>query len=279
MPAYDTPEPISVTIELPVGDIRIVTSDRADTVVTVVPTDPERDSDVKAAARVRTDLSGGRLLIKAPRQYLSFGDSGSTDVVLEMPAGSQLQGVVGSAALRCDGRLGECRLKSAMGDIELEETGGLFLEAGSSDVTIGRATGRVEVVLGSGTARLARIDGPSVVKNTNGDVWIGVARQDALLTAANGSIALDQAQASVEAKAANGSIRIGEVQRGTVGVQTGVGELEVGVREGTAARLDLRTRRGGVRNSLTAADGPGPAEETAVVRARTTMGDIIIRRA
>ncbi|WP_369202012.1 DUF4097 domain-containing protein [Streptomyces sp. PU-14G] len=279
MPVYDTPEPISVTIELPVGDIRIVAGDRVDTVVTVVPSDSGRDSDVKAAERVRVDHSGGRLLIKAPKQYLPFGDGGSSDVRVELPAGSQLRGTVGFAALRCEGRLGECRFKSGMGDVELEETDGLHLEAGSSDLTVHRVNGRAEVILGSGTARLAEILGPGVVKNSNGDLWIGEARDDVWLTAANGWVSLDRAHGSVQAKAANGSIRLGEVRRGSIGIETGVGELEVGIREGTAARLDLRTRRGTVRNSLTSADGPMSAEETAEVRARTTIGDIVIRRA
>jgi DUF4097 and DUF4098 domain-containing protein YvlB len=199
-------------------------------------------------------------------------------VHIEMPAGSQLRGTVGSAALRCDGRIGECRFKSQMGDIELKETDGLYLEAGGSDITVGRVNGRAEVIVGSGTVRMAEIDGLSVIKNTNGDVWVGVAGDDTLLTAANGSVSLDRALGSVEGKAATGSIRLGEVQRGSVGVETGVGELEVGIREGTAARLDLRTRRGSVRNSLSSADGPVASEETAEVRARTNMGDIVIRR-
>ncbi|MEU5836172.1 DUF4097 family beta strand repeat-containing protein [Streptomyces diacarni] len=279
MPAYDTPEPISVTIELPVGDIRIVASDRADTVVTVVPTDAGRDSDVKAAERVRVEHSGGRLLIKAPRQYLPFGDGGSSDVRVELPAGSQLRGTVGSAALRCEGLLGACRFKSGVGDVKLEETGGLSLEAGSGDISVSRVNGRAEIVLGSGSAWLAEIAGPGVVKNSNGDLWVGVARDEVWLTAANGWVSVDRAHGSVQAKAANGSIRLAEVRRGSIGVETGVGDLEVGIREGTAARLDLRTRRGTVRNSLTSVDGPTSAEESAEVRARTTLGDIVIRRA
>ena len=39
MPTFDTPEPITVVIDLSVGDVRITASDRADTVVEVRPTD------------------------------------------------------------------------------------------------------------------------------------------------------------------------------------------------------------------------------------------------
>lgn len=278
MPAFVTPEPISVTIEIPVGDVRIIASDRTDTTVTVAPTDADRDSDVKAAERVRVDYSAGRLLVKAAKQYLRFGESGSADVHIELPAGSQLRGNVTSAALRCEGRLGACWFKTGMGDIELAETDELHVEAGISDVVVERVNGPAEVILGSGTARLVEVVNTTVVKNTNGDIWVGLAHGDASLTAGNGPISVDQAEASVVARAANGSIRVGGIVRGSTSVETGVGELELGIRAGTAARLDVRTRRGSVRNGLTSADGPQASEETAQVRARTSLGDILIRR-
>ena len=43
MHRFDTPDPISVTVELAVGDIRIEASDRADTVVEVRPRDPREE--------------------------------------------------------------------------------------------------------------------------------------------------------------------------------------------------------------------------------------------
>jgi hypothetical protein len=59
---------------------------------------------------------------------------------------------------------------------------------------------------------------------------------------------------------------------------TAYGELEVGIREGTAALLDVRSQFGSVRNSLTASDGPQPSDQRVEVRARTSFGDIVIRR-
>jgi hypothetical protein len=57
-----------------------------------------------------------------------------------------------------------------------------------------------------------------------------------------------------------------------------MGELEVGIREGTAALLDVRSQYGNVRNFLTASDGPKASDQTVEVRARTSYGDIVIRR-
>jgi hypothetical protein len=62
-------------------------------------------------------------------------------------------------------------------------------------------------------------------------------------------------------------------------VETKVGDLEVGIREGTAAWLDVSAGVGQVHNALDTADAPEPSAETVEVRARTSFGDIVIRRA
>jgi hypothetical protein len=69
MPTFETPEPISVTLALGVGDIRISASDRADTVVDVLPSDPAKKGDVLAAEQTRVDFANGRLVVKAPKGW------------------------------------------------------------------------------------------------------------------------------------------------------------------------------------------------------------------
>jgi DUF4097 and DUF4098 domain-containing protein YvlB len=144
-------------------------------------------------------------------------------------------------------------------------------------VTVDRVRGRAEVT-GSGQVRIGEIDGPAVIKNLNGVTWVGEVKGDLRCNAANGDIMVDRALGAVTAKTANGAVRIGEVVRGSVELGTAYGELEVGIREGTAALLDVRSQFGSVRNSLTASDGPQPSDQRVEVRARTSFGDIVIRR-
>jgi DUF4097 and DUF4098 domain-containing protein YvlB len=125
---------------------------------------------------------------------------------------------------------------------------------------------------------IREIDGSAVIKNLNGVTWIGEVRGDLRCNAANGDVTVDRALGAVTAKTANGSVRIGEVVSGTVELTTAYGELEVGVQEGTAALLDVRSQFGSVRNSLTASNGPAPSDQTVELRARTSFGDIVIRR-
>ena len=79
-------------------------------------------------------------------------------------------------------------------------------------------------------------------------------------------------------KSAHGDVRLGEVVRGSVVLETKVGDLEVGIREGTAAWLDISSRVGKLHNALDSADKPGSSAETVEVRARTSVGDIVVRR-
>jgi len=98
------------------------------------------------------------------------------------------------------------------------------------------------------------------------------------VNAANGRISVDRARETVAAKSANGDVRLGEVAHGAVLAQTGFGKVEIGIRDGVAAWLDLNTRFGNVHNDLDAAERPGSGEDAVEVRARTSFGDITINR-
>jgi DUF4097 and DUF4098 domain-containing protein YvlB len=279
MPTYETPQPITATIELAMGDVRLVAGDRDATVVEVQPSDASNEEDVKVAELTRVEYADAQLLVKAPklRPWLSKR-GGSIDVTIELPAGSHVHGSLGLGDFQCDGELGDCRIKTGLGRIRLDRADKLNLRSGTGDITVERATGRAEVTAGSGEVRLGELDAAAVIKNSNGDTWVGVAGGDLRLNAANGSIAVDLAQASVGAKSAHGDVRVGEAVRGAVAIETKVGDLEVGIREGTAAWLDVSSRFGHVHNALEATDAPETTAETVEVRARTSVGEVVIRR-
>lgn len=263
MPAFDTPEPISVTVDLGVGDVRIAASDRADTVVDVRPTDELNEPDVRAAEQTRVEYTAGRLLVMGPKQrgLGLFSKPGSVDVTIELPAGSQLQGDAGVAAFHCAGRLGACRVKTGVGDI-----------------TMDRLAGPADISTSTGELHLGQIDGSAVIKNANGDCWVGEITGDLRAHTSNGDISVGRAGAGVAASSAYGDVRISEITRGSASLKTSFGEIEIGIRAGTAARLDVSTKFGRVLNDLAAAEGPGASDETAEVHASTSYGDILIRR-
>lgn len=278
---FETTEPIAVTLSLNIANVRISAGDRTDTVVTVTPNDASKKADVEAAEQTRAEFSGGRLLVKAPRSWkqytlFKFGRE-SLDVSIELPAGSSVDGEAWVGDLRCTGRLGEFRYRTGAGDIRLERAGPAQVSTGAGRVGVDVVEGKSEIT-GSGQMRLGELQGPAVVKNLNGPIWIGLAADDLRCSSSNGDISVDRALGAVEAKTANGDVCVGEVVRGSIALRTAYGRLEIGIREGTAALLDVSSSFGRVENSLRASDGPQPSDETVQLSARTSYGDIVIHR-
>lgn len=279
MPVYATPEPISATIEVYAGVVHVVATDRTDTVVEVRPTDESDDSDMKAAQQTRVDYVDGALTVRGKSFARNFSKkTHSVDVLVEVPIGSRVHGELTSGEIRSTGVLGECRFKASVGHFRLDRTGPLRLST-LGHIEVDAVTGDADVSTGSGRVRIGDISGGAVVKNSNGDTEIGTVTGELRARSANGDITVDRAGSRVEVKASNGSIRIGTVVRDSVTLTTASGDIEIGVAEGTAAWLDLKTGYGRVRNELDdAGQGPTTAEETAEVRASTSFGDITVRR-
>lgn len=278
MPSYETPEPISVTIELGVGQVQIAASDRNDTIVEIRPSDEGDESDVQAAQLVRVDYTNGTLQVTGPKRVFDFSKkTRSVEVSIELPSNSQLSAHLQMGDVRCVGRLGQCQLKTT-GNIWLDQTGPLRLHTGFGHVTVDGITGDTEISTGSGRIQIGEVEGAAVVKNSNGDTTIDAATGDLRVRNANGAIDVERAGAGVDAKTSNGSVRIGEVVRGSVVLGTAMGDLEIGIAEGTAAWLEVNTGFGQVNNRLENTGRPDQTIETVEVRGRTSCGDITIRR-
>jgi putative adhesin len=280
MPSFDTPGPITATIDMVIGAVRITAADRGPAVVDVRPSDTSNEEDAKAAEQTRVEYANDQLLVRAPRMrsWLPRSRGASVDVTIQLPAGSDIRGTGQMTDFDCDGPLGDCRIKTGMGQIRIAQADALTLKSGVGDVSVDRVTGHAEVTMGSGDVRVRELDSGGVIKSSNGDTWVGVAGGDVRIKAANGSIAVDLAQATVGAKSANGDVRLAEAVRDSVVLETRLGDVEVGIREGTTAWLDVRAAAGKVLNALESADAPEPSAETVQVRARTVAGNVVIRR-
>ncbi|WP_436495017.1 DUF4097 family beta strand repeat-containing protein [Actinokineospora sp. HUAS TT18] len=280
MPIFATPDPIAVTIELAVGDVQLVASDRTDTLVEVRPTDPADESDVQAAERTRVEYNDGELTVRGPKsRALDFSKkTRSVTVVIELPTGSKVHADLSVADVRGTGVLGECRFKTSVGHFRVDQTGSLRADT-TGHITVERVAGDADIATGTGRVRIGSVDGTAVVKNSNGNTDIGTVGGALRVRSANGDITVERAEAGVEAKTANGAIRVGSVARGSVTLNTSSGDLEIGVAAGTAAWLDLSTGHGRVDNALEdAGQGPDKSEETVEVRAHTAFGDITVHR-
>ncbi|MET7615539.1 DUF4097 family beta strand repeat-containing protein [Streptomyces sp. NPDC005408] len=279
MPSFDTPEPISVTAHVSAGSIQFTAGDRLDTVVEVRPRDPKKDQDVRSADQTEVTYASGVLTVRTPKQRYLVGRTGTVDVTVELPTGSRVDMTGAWAQVLGEGRLGEVRVKTSSGDVRLDTTGPLQLTASHGSITVDRIEGTAEITTSSGSLRVGTVDGPAVLKNSHGTTTVGTATGDLRVSGANGDIDIARAESSVAATTAHGTLRVAEVACGTVQLETSYGAIEVGIREGTAAWLDVSSGSGQVRNTLTASETPEKTEDTVEVRARTRNGNIDVRRA
>jgi Putative adhesin len=279
MPNFPTPEPVHILLDIAAGDARITTGERHETTVEVIPRDSSRRADVRAAEQTRVDLTDGRLVVRTPRQNLSLARGGVIDVTIAAPAGSRLDGHTGAGDLESDGPLGDVSFHTGAGAVRLGSAGRLKLKLGAGDVTVQHASGDANVTTGSGAVRIGGIERSAIIKTSNGLTAIGAADGDLRVVTANGDITVEHAGASVVAKTANGHLRVGEAVRGALELSTAKGNIEVGIAEGSAAKLDVRTQFGHVDQRLQSSAAPPAEGETLSVRGRTTFGDITIARA
>ncbi|MCX4957478.1 DUF4097 family beta strand repeat-containing protein [Streptomyces virginiae] len=279
MPSYETEGPITATIHVEVGVARISATDRTDTVVEIHPRTAGNKDDIRAAEETYVEFDDGTLTIRTPRARGLFSARGAVTVEVALPQGSRLQGTLELGDISCKGTLGQCEVRTSAGHIRLDQAGPVRLKTQHGDVQVDTAAGDVDITTGSGEVRVRTVDGKADIKNSNGNTWLDDVAGDLRLKVANGNITVGRAQGSVSSKSSNGNVRIEDVARGTVELQTKAGDIEVGIRQGTAAWLDINSQAGTVHSTLGSAEGPAAGAETVKVHARTSLGDITIQRA
>jgi DUF4097 and DUF4098 domain-containing protein YvlB len=285
---FNTPSPIAVALDLYVADVRFAVSDRTDTIVEVRPSDPNKAADIKAVENTRVEYDDATralsIVSRKPRsRFVNFSSKRpeSIDVVIQLPTDSDVRGEADLGDFQADGALGTVVLKTDLGAVRLAETGPLNLRGGVGGITVEGVSGSAEVHSGSGDIQIGVVDGTADVSTGNGKVRVGVVTGPANIKATNGSVSVDRALTDITAASSNGEARIGEVVRGKVSATSKNGSVEVGVREGSAAWLELNTAVGRVYNELASADAPAADEpvDKVEVHASTKLGDVTIRRA
>ena len=277
MPTFKTPTPIDLAINWQVGAIEVVASDREDTVVTVFPTRPDNALDRRGAEETKVEFDGERLTVKGPRPRFSIvGPFESVDLKVELPTGSRLTAEMAGGGVHTRGRLGATRVKAS--GVDLDATGDLWVRAIHGNVTVGTADGGVEITADHGQIRLGTVSGDAILKASHGTIQIDEVGGDLEAKLSYGDLGITTALASVTAKTAYGTIQLGEVSSGSIQVESGYGQISIGVRPDVAAWLDLSSKNGRVRNEIEGDRAPEPTEQSVAVRARTQYGDITIQK-
>ncbi|MGA5411970.1 DUF4097 family beta strand repeat-containing protein [Streptomyces lavendulocolor] len=177
MQKFATPAPVSAVLDIPAGHIRLIAADRADTVVEVLPADPAKDRDVKAAERTTVTLADGVLRIDgAPAKNPVLGTSGSVEITVQLPAGSHIEATAAAADIRGVGRLGDVTVECAQGPLKLDETASARLTLMAGDITVGRLGGPAEIRTQKGDLRVGEaVRGTVALRTESGDITLTAA--------------------------------------------------------------------------------------------------------
>ncbi|BCL22893.1 DUF4097 family beta strand repeat-containing protein [Streptomyces tuirus] len=177
MQKFDSPAPVSAVLDIPAGRIRLIAADRTDTTVEVLPADPAKSRDVKAAEQIEITHHDGALRIEAPAaKNRILGSSGSVEVTVQLPAGSRVQAKAAAADLRGVGRLGDVEFDAAQGTIKLDETGSARLTLLAGDILVGRLGGPAEISTQKGDLRIAEaVTGAVALRTEQGDITVDAA--------------------------------------------------------------------------------------------------------
>ncbi|PAM97354.1 hypothetical protein CJI59_34920 [Streptomyces sp. Alain-F2R5] len=176
MQTFDTPAPISAVLDVPAGRVQFIAADRTDTTVEVLPANPSKGRDVKAAEQTRVEFGDGVLRIATPANNQLLGASGSLEVTVRLPAGSRVEARTAATEFRGVGRLGDVDYEGAHGPVKVDEAASLCLTTAAGDVSVGRLGGPAEISTAKGDIRIAEaVSGALTLRTQSGDVSVGAA--------------------------------------------------------------------------------------------------------
>ena len=166
--------------------------------------------------KIETDATG-RVAIKS-------GRGGSARLDVRCPIGADLTVGTVAGAVELHGLLGDVRVTTVSGSIEVERAESLDARSISGNIAVDRCTGKSRLQTKSGSA----------LCGTTGDAQISTM---------SGQIRLDEATGNVRAESASGKVEVSMQGKGDVAVRTLSGSVRVEVPEGVkpAARLKSMT--------------------------------------
>jgi len=166
MQKFDTAAPVTATLDIPAGRVRLIAADRTDTTVEVRPASASSGRDKKAAEQTTAEYRDGVLRIVTPADKRVLGSSGSVEVIVQLPAGSRVEAKAASAEFRTTGRLGEVVFDAPHATVTVDEATTARLTTQAGDITVGRLGGDAEIRTAKGEIRIAEAARGTVVLRT-----------------------------------------------------------------------------------------------------------------
>jgi hypothetical protein len=220
----------------------------------------DRADEAKGAIvrETRVDLVGKRLLVHAPKRFHMI----PLAVTVRAPAGSHLALNAGTADIAVTGPAGRVNLHTGSGTVAIDRADGQAeIHSGSGALRLGPMLGGLKARSGSGEIEVSSVGGATTLITGSGDVWLGAVQSD------------------VQVRTGSGDLTVADAACGQIELVTGSGEIRVGVRSGTRARVDLRSGSGQARSELDVSDRAPDESPKLDVRGRTGSGNAVVTSA
>jgi DUF4097 and DUF4098 domain-containing protein YvlB len=277
---FQTPNDVRLDIRLGSGEIRLETSETAETTVRLEPL-RDNEASVTAVQEARVEDRGGGEIIVDVRDRRRFLRGADVLVEIRAPDGASVRAKSGSADVEGHGRFGSVHVESGSGDVQFSEIAGeAEASSASGDVQISSVGGDCRISTASGDIQLGSVAGEARFNSASGDVQVREVSGRVEVSTASGDVQVREAASSVGVNSASGDQTIGSVFAGKVDLRSASGDLKVGIREGSTLWVDARSRSGEVRSELPVSDLPPEGNAPHVeLRANTMSGDVSIVRA
>ncbi|TQM83509.1 putative adhesin [Saccharothrix saharensis] len=219
---------------------------------------PSGPADAVRDARV--ELSGGRVKVHSSKALpLRAVPLG---VTVRAPVGSHVITKAGSADVTVTGAAGRLEVQTGTGDVTADRAeASSQVNSGSGKVRLGPMPGGLRAKTGSGDIEVSSVGGNTVIYTGTGDVWLGAVQHD------------------VQVRTGGGDVTIADAAAGRLQLGTGSGDVRVGVRPGVAAQVDLVSSSGSARSDLDVSDTPPVDEPALFITGRTGSGDALVTTA
>ena len=274
---FSTPGPVRLNLDVPSGEIDLETAETDETQVeleAVSGDDAIRDLVDNALIQLVRRGDGHEVVVETKgRRGISIS-IGSTDIRLggpqlrlriTCPHGSALDVRTKSADLRARGEYGEVEVKTASGDVQVEQAQETQIKSASGDVRLGHVGADLDVQTASGDLQAGVVDGDIHAQLVSGDLHVR------------------EAGASVSANSVSGDQRFEAVQQGRVDVKAISGDVSIGIRSGSRFYVDANTVSGDTSSEFELGDAPAqevdPDAPLVEVFVKTVSGDVRIERA
>lgn len=218
------------------------------------------DPAAAAVRETRVDLTAGRLVVRTPKEMQLRNVPVAVSV--QAPIGSHVTARAGSGDVNVSGAAGRLDAHTGSGRISADQAvGGARVETGSGVVRLGPMAGGLRAKTGSGDLEVTAIGAPSTVVSGSGDVWLGTVTGDVLV------------------RTGSGAVTVATATSGELELHTGSGAIRVGVRKGSPAEVDLSTGSGEARSELDLTLTPPSEKPPLKIRGRTGSGGAFLTNA